>query len=377
MIALCETNVPIDSDNHTTLLSARPHSCEAENYAETTWIDFSSTINPLGTPSSFIHAVEKAVNEEKLSYSSRDTMHSLTSALAHYYNLSESSFLIGSGVANLLESVVSSFAPCNVGVAMPGFIEHITIAERAHHHVVKITSPAGFAVPDASDARHRHIHFDAAILANPNYPTSRLLPKPTLMSYLKTCDWVVVDERFIELTLSGESMVSLTESYPNLVVIRSFCETFAMPCIPLSYCIAHPTTIASLARVCDQSTLPPFAEILGELAAAQAESLESTREFLDSEIPWFQCMLDLIPGITVFPAEANFVMCALNPKAHTTSPICTTAALDAHLKEKGFLIQRLDNISGLTNDRYFCVAVRTHEDNKKFVTALANTMTGQ
>ncbi|MFR1640302.1 MAG: hypothetical protein ACLSVD_14765 [Eggerthellaceae bacterium] len=59
---------------------------------------------------------------------------------------------------------------------------------------------------------------------------------------------MVVDERSIELTLGGESMVSLVNEHRNLVVVRSLCEPFAMPGIPISYCIAHPDTIAQITR---------------------------------------------------------------------------------------------------------------------------------
>ena len=123
---------------------------------------------------------------------------------------------------------------------------------------------------------------------------------------------MVVDERSIELTLGGESMVSLVNEHRNLVVVRSLCEPFAMPGIPISYCIAHPDTIAQITRFYDSSCVPMFAEVIGELALTETEHLERTREFLDSEIPWLQCMLNLIPGIDIFPAEANYVMCTFD-----------------------------------------------------------------
>ena len=84
--------------------------------------------------------------------------------------------------------------------------------------MVEIASPACFTVPDPAAAERHGIVFDAAVLANPGYPTSRLLPKPTLLAYLDACTWVVVDERSIELTLGGESMVDV---YKRQVVHRA------------------------------------------------------------------------------------------------------------------------------------------------------------
>lgn len=374
-MALHETKTCKGLNDCADVPSAPMYSPSCNPHAEISWIDFSSIVNPLGTPPSFIRAVEKAVDEGELNHPSTDKIHSLSCALARHYNLSEESFLVGSTVNSLLKSVVQSFRPCTVGVAMPGSEEYISIAKSGGHQVTEITGPVGFIVPDSNIAKCHNICFDAVILANPSYPTSRLLPVPTLLSYLDTCEWVIVDERSIELTLGGESMAFLTGKYRNLIVIRSLCEPFAISGIPISYCIGHPQTIKHVAHFYDRSTLPAFAEVLGEIALSQADSLEYTREFLDTEIPWFQCALSLIPGITVFPAEANYVMCTFNPNAYALSHISTTETLDERLQQKGFLIHNLNGMSGLADNRYFCVSVRTHEDNKKFIAALRASIT--
>ncbi|MFR1640301.1 MAG: hypothetical protein ACLSVD_14760 [Eggerthellaceae bacterium] len=51
--------------------------------------------------------------------------------------------------------------------------------------MVEIASPAGFTVPDPAAAERHGIVFGSAVLANPGYPTNRLLPKPTLLAYLE------------------------------------------------------------------------------------------------------------------------------------------------------------------------------------------------
>ncbi len=72
-----------------------------------------------------------------------------------------------------------------------------------------------------------------------------------------------------------------------------------------------------------------FAEVIGELALAEREHLERTREFLDSEIPWMQCMLSLMPGIDIFPAEANYVMCAFDHGPDLNLGVASTDELAA------------------------------------------------
>ena len=343
---------------------------------EMNWIDFSGTANPLGTPPSFIRAMQAALAAGELNSSPDREAHTLRSVLARQHGLPVESFLVGSTVGDMVRAVAQTYQPCTVGVAVPGPVEYALAAGNAGHRVVEIASPAGFVMPDPAAAARHGVSFDAAVLANPGYPTSRLLPLPTLLAYLDACTWVVVDERSIELTLGGESMVGLVKEHRNLVVVRSLCEPYAMPGIPISYCVAHPDTIAQIARFYDSSGVPMFAEVLGELALAEREHLERTREFLDSEIPWMQCMLSLVPGIDIFPAEANYVMCAFDHGPDLNLGVASTEELAARLQLAGFLIRKLQGTPGLANGKYFCVAVRTREDNEKLIAALREIITG-
>ena len=280
------------------------------------------------------------------------------------------SFLCGSTVGDMIRAVAQTYRPCTVGVATPGPVEYALAAGNAGHRGGGDPEPFGVRRPRPQTAARHGISFDAAVLANPGYPTSRLLPQPTLLRYLETCTWVVVDERSIELTLGGESMVPLTRDHRNLVVVRSLCESFAMPGVPVSYCVAHPDTIAQIAQFYDSSSVSMFAEVIGELALAEQAHLERTREFLDTEIPWLQCMLNLIPGITIYPAEANYVMCSFENDAGMELGVENADELASRLQLAGFLIRKLEGIPGLADATYFCVAVRTREDNEKLVNAL-------
>lgn len=337
---------------------------------EMNWIDFSGTENPLGTPATFIQAMKDALSAGELTYPPDREAHTLRSILARQFHLPIGSFLVGSSVSDMIRSVAQTYQPTSVGVAVPASVEYALAISNAGHRVVEIASPSGFITPDPSTAIHDGIPFEAAVLANPSYPTSRLLAKPTLLSYLTCCRWVIVDERSIELTLGGESMLSLVMDNPHLVIVRSLCEPFALHGVPMSYCIAHPDTIAHIKRFFDSSVVPMFAEVLGELTLAEAGHIERTREFLDSEIPWLQCMLNLIPGITIFPAEANYVMCSFDASSPMDLGVSNVHELANRLQLAGFLIRKLEGMPGLADKQYFCVAVRTRTDNEKLIEAL-------
>lgn len=337
---------------------------------EMNWLDFSNTTNPLGTPKSFIRKMHTSLVDGELSYLPDRDSHALRSVLSRYFGLPQESFLCGSTVSDLIRAAAQTYQPCTVGITVPSPAEYVLAISNAGHEVLELANSFSFVVPDAHSAQKRGYKFDAVVLANPTYPTSRLLSRTTLINYLENCKWVIVDESLIELSLGGESMVALTETYRNLIVIRSLTNTFAMPGVPISYFVAHPETISQIQYFFDSSNISMFAEVLAEELLAEMEYLENTREMLDSEIPWLQCMLNLIPGVHIFPAEANFVMCSFETDESMDLAISDAPDLVLRLQLAGFLVKNLEGMPGILSDKYFCVSVRTREDNEKLIQAM-------
>lgn len=337
---------------------------------EMNWIDFSSTINPLGTPKSFIQSIHSSIVDGELEYTPDRDAQTLRASLGKYFGLPANSFLCGSSVSSMIQAAAQTYQPCTVGISVPSPIEYSLAVANAGHELTELASHHSFVVPTAHAAQRGGIVFDAAILANPSYPTSRLLSRSTLLDYLETCKWVIVDESLIELTLGGASMIDLTQYHQNLIIVRSFANTFAMPGIPISYCIAHPDTIAQIQHFFDSSSISMFLEVLAKTMLDEDDYLEETRDVLESEIPWMQCMLNLIPGIQIFPAESNFVMCSFELNDLMDLAISNTDELVLRLQLAGFLVKKLEGMPGILSNKYFCVAVRAREDNEKLLQAI-------
>lgn len=370
MAALFGFNTRSDVRDSTTTLPDQPIYLPYELRTEMNWVDFSCTANPLGTPKSFLRAMHSSLVDGELAYAPDRDARSLRAVLSRRFGLSAESFLCGTTTSDIIRAIAQTYQPCSVGVSVPISAEYLLAVSNAGHEVVELTNQHSFVVPDAFTARRDGFVFDAAVLANPTFPTSRLLSRITLINYLESCKWVIVDESLIELTLGGESMVELTEQYRNLIIVRSMTYTFAMPGIPISYCVAHPDTIAQIRCFFDSSGISMFAEVLADIALSEEEYIENTRDLLDTEIPWMQCMLNLIPGIHIFPAEANFVMCSFDKGDATDLAVSSTDELVLRLQLVGFLVRKLEGMPGITNDRYFCVAIKTREENEKLLQAL-------
>ncbi len=342
--------------------------------AEIDWIDFSCTANPLGTPACVKDAVSSAIAEGDLSFSPNADGQHLSRVMARYFEIPEESIMAGTSATALIGAIAQAYRPCNVGIPTPAPTGYFLSVANVGHNPVKLVNPYSLSAVEPQTAFSNGCQFDAAVLANPSFPCARLLSERLLKRYLDACNWVIVDESNISLTLGGESFVHLTQKYKNLFVVRSLSVELGMPGIPMSYVVGSPRAIGHMRQFVDGSDITLFNEVVAREFPHTGEYLEETAQLLESEIPWMQCMLSLTPGIKVFPSEANFVMCALEERATRDFGIASSADLIDRLQKLGFSLRDLAGVPGVEGKRYFLVAVRSHEENEKLIAALRSVI---
>ena len=251
-----------------------------------------------------------------------------------------------------------------MGVSTPCAIETELAVINGESDFIGISNPFSFATCKYYIAYREINRFDAAILSNPGYPTSRLLTQEVLDEYLENCRFVIVDESYLELSLGGESFIPLTKKHPNLVIIRNPSATFAIPGMPISCIIAHPDTIARIVSYTDPASNGMAAEVLASVFPQLMGYLDKTSDYLEREIPWLQCMLSLIPGIRIYPSEGNFVLCRFDG-TNMDLGVSSTEELSIRLQLAGLLVPQLTRISGLDDqESYFCIAAQRRDKDQ-------------
>ena len=203
------------------------------------------------------------------------------------------------------------------------------------------------------------------MLANPAFPTSRLLARQTLLDYLQACAWVIVDERGIDLTFGGESTATMIDEHSNLIVIRSLTDTFSLPGMPLSCALAHPAVASRISQIAKRPASAALSARLLKLATPD-HHLERAREVLETEIPWMQCMLSLVPGISIYPAEANYVMCSFAPGRSMHLGAADAPDLVRKLHKRGFPVRTLDRTPGVCARKPF-LRERAHKVGQRAI----------
>ena len=138
-------------------------------------IDFSSNMNPLGTPDSLKQAVIASM--ERISQYPDVRCERLTEALAAYERVEKEMLICGNGAADLIFSLVQALKPKKALLQAPTFAEYAQALETVDCEIEYFDSSTdGFYVTEKYlDALAKKP--DIVFLCNPNNPTGFIMDK--------------------------------------------------------------------------------------------------------------------------------------------------------------------------------------------------------
>ena len=335
----------------------------AQRYARDGWLDFSANINPLGVPAAVRDALAVAVVDGRLAHYPDPDSLMLRAALARWADVEPEACLPANGASEALHLALSVLPIGEVALPVPCFGEYRVAAAQQGHTVMPVPMEA-FTVP-APTRRYTGI-----ILGHPNNPTSRLLDRACLEAWLAACDWVVLDEAFVELTRDGaaNSVVPLLARHPNLIVLRALTKLLAIPGLRLGYALARPAWITRMKVRQIPWSVNALAQAVGDVLPELEPYLTQTRAWLAAEPDWLYEALRSLPGarggdsagLTVWRPGTNFLLC----RTDMSVPV-----LADKMAVHGILIRDASNFEGLGSG-FFRVAVRMRDDNERLVGAL-------
>jgi threonine-phosphate decarboxylase len=203
-------------------------------------------------------------------------------------------------------------------------------------------------------------------LCNPSSPTGVLYPKDDILKIVKFAAkrnvFVFLDEDYIDFVDDKKqySMADYVNEYNNLFVLRSLTKFYGLAGIRTGFGIGA----RDLINVLKNAKLPWNVNSLAMFATAAAikdtQYIKQSRSLiLQSKIQ----MLDLLSSISwlkVYPSETNFLLVEI------LHPDLTSTQLQKALAKKGLLIRDCKDFDGL-NNKFFRIAVRKPEENKKLV----------
>lgn len=324
-------------------------------------LDFSANTNPFGTPRGIMDAVQ-AVLPEMHRYPD-PYCRKLVQAISDFERVPKEYILCGNGAAELIYAYCEAVRPGRAVELAPTFSEYALGLERIGCKVERyyLRQEKEFDLDEGFLAYLTEVKPDVVFLCNPNNPTGRTIAPALLEEVLALCGEyrikLFVDECFLDLSDSGESLKGALAVHPNLFILKAFTKSYGMAGIRLGYCLcADSALLERMSKAGQPWNVSSLAQAAGVAALQEQAFLQKTKALIAVERQWLKQELEAL-GFRVCPSSANYLL------------FQAPADLHLKLKEQKISIRNCDNYYGL-GQGWYRIAVRLHQENERLIQAM-------
>ncbi|MFQ8765727.1 MAG: pyridoxal phosphate-dependent aminotransferase [Oscillospiraceae bacterium] len=216
--------------------------------------DFSSNVNPLGTPPNVLAAISHAAM--RVRQYPDPYCRALTAAIAAHEAVPEDFILCGAGAAELIYVYCDALRPKKAMELAPTFLEYSAAASHFGAEMVRVPLQAPEFLPDDRLLdKLREEAPDVLFLCTPNNPTGQTIGRSLLQSVLDISltqgTRVLLDECFLDFT-DEKSAKDLLRRYENLLILKAFTKSYALAGLRVGYCLTGDTRLLSQMAACSQ-----------------------------------------------------------------------------------------------------------------------------
>lgn len=329
-------------------------------YRHPNTIDFSSNINPLGTPASVIDAVTESLKQ--IAHYPDILYSELRKSLSEYEGVPEDMIICGNGAAELIFLLVLALKPKRALIPVPTFAEYeqaLTASEcEVSHYKMEPDFNLDVGILEAITP-----DYDVLFLCTPNNPTGFLIEPEFLRKIIKrcwTCDvFLVIDECFQDFIAEAKAytMIEALAENERLFILKAFTKRYAMAGIRLGYGLcSNQAFLGRMNQVTQPWNVSIPAQAAGVAALKETAYVEKARQLIQKENTFLKQALHKLP-LHIYDSQANYIFFKGPPDLYEK---CLT---------RGILIRSCSNYPGLSQG-FYRIAIRTHEENESLIQVL-------
>ena len=330
-------------------------------------LDFSANINPLGLASELKDCLQQ--NFWRLEHYPDPENRESIEALSKYHHCSQDELVLGSGAAELFQLMCLVIKPKRVVTFEPTYSGYAFVASLYGIEYLGIEGEPEKPVEISSSIRQLQSR-DLLFFCNPNNPTGRLYSREEVDVLVSACKkagaTLVLDESFYDFLpdcVAERSCVDEYEIPAHVVVVRSLTKILAVPGLRLGYLRADNRLARAIRSKRDPWSVNALSLLAAKLYPELTAYLNETRAVVQNENRYLKKALFECPVLKVISGEVNFLFISLNSE-WTSTEFC------GKLLSLRIMVRNCNTFSGL-GEKYIRVAVRTREENKHLIKALA------
>jgi histidinol-phosphate aminotransferase len=243
----------------------------------------------------------------------------LHARLAELYGVKIENVLAGRGSDEGIDLLIRSF--CRAGldniIVCPPTFGYYKVAAKVQGAIVNevslIRNAQGFSLDVGALLNAVTSTTKLVFLCSPGNPTSQALGEESMLQIAAALNeraLVVIDEAYLEFT-GRNSLCTLVERHPNLVILRTLSKAYALAGARCGTVIAHPDIISLLGRV-----IPPYAvptstidTVLAVTAPENRKEIQNRISLLIQERNLMLAKFRTLTAVkTVYPSDSNFLL---------------------------------------------------------------------
>ena len=328
-------------------------------------LDYSSSINPLGTPKKAIAAVKMSANSLVQTYPDPECRE-LKKSLSRYLGIDSEWFTVGNGAIEIIYwfAHTTTSVRGRVVIPTPTFCEYEVASQKVGAEVTLV--PLNNFDLDTDKIIEKARGANAVFLCNPNNPTGMLATKQ-IMKIIENIDSstkILLDECFIELADNPEAntMIDQISEFDNLVILRSLTKSFGLAGLRVGYSVCNPTLAKKLSTNKIPWNVNSLAQVAGVAALRERRCLSKARALIKKERRFLHDNIEKLESFHPIRSDSNFFLVHLQGRN-------STQFRDRLLKKSGVLVRDCSTFTGM-GAQYIRIAIKKHSENVLLLKAL-------
>ena len=324
-------------------------------------IKLASNENPLGPSPKAIKAIKE--NLQNIHRYPDGSCYYLRQKLAKKFGLPMNKIILGNGSNEIIKLVVHTFLSPDEEVILPPptFLLYEKVVQSYAGKIVTVPL-SNFSIDLTAIITAVSYRTKIIFINNPNNPTGKALNKDKISQFLHSLPSdviVVLDEAYIEFATDPNiaSALELLESYPLLVVLRTFSKAYGLAGLRIGYGFASEMIINGMNLVRQPFNVNYLAQAGALAALDDDEFVEKTLILIRDGLEFLYSQLDRI-GLEYIPTQTNFFL--------IKTPLGAQETYKRMLSE-GVIVRSMESF-GL-ND-YIRINVGLSEENERFIKTL-------
>ena len=336
-------------------------------------VDFCYLVNPYYPPKKLLDEIKANFEQLVCQYPSGMYVNSLLAA--RNFSLRQEQIIVGNGAAELIKSLTGNLNG-RLGIIQPTFEEYKNRydSDRLAAYVPR-KEDFSYTAQDLIDF-FEDKDIQNLLLINPDNPTGNYIDRngiKALASWTKEKGiFFVIDESFVDF--SDETDASLLkedflDENPHITVVKSISKSYGIPGLRLGVAASGNTAlIQRLKKDVAIWNINSLGEFYMQIEEKYKKDYALSLELVRKERSRFMEALKEVPGLRVFPSQANYIMAELTDG--TTASELTCRLLNSY----SLFIKDLSSKTGLNGRQLVRIAVRSEEDNNRLTEALREAL---